>query len=105
MTPLRQKAITVQRLACWKRGCRQKENIAEKLIRELKIKVLQFHAEVCMKLGWYDKALEDYAKLAELGVDMTAENQKILLHRMKVQLAEHMYGTMLMKTGMLQKCN
>ena len=54
----------------------KKENIAEKLIRELKIKVLQFHAEVCMKLGWYDKALEDYAKLAELGVDMTAENQK-----------------------------
>ena len=54
----------------------KKENIAEKLIRELKIKVLQFHAEVCMKLGWYDKALEDYAKLAELGVDMTAEIQK-----------------------------
>ena len=47
----------------------KKENIAETLIRELKIKVLQFHAEVCMKLGWYDKALEDYAKLAELGVD------------------------------------
>ena len=48
----------------------KKENIAEKLIRELKIKVLQFHAEVCMKLGWYDKALEDYAKLAELGMDL-----------------------------------
>lgn len=51
----------------------KKENIAEKLIRELKIKVLQFHAEVCMKLGWYDKALEDYARLEELGVDMSED--------------------------------
>lgn len=52
----------------------KKENIAEKLIRELKIKVLQFHAEVCMKLGWYDKALEDYAKLEELGVNMSEDD-------------------------------
>ena len=51
----------------------KKENIAEKLIRELKIKVLQFHAEVCMKLGLYDKAMEDYAKLEELGVNMSED--------------------------------
>ena len=49
----------------------EKESIAEKLIRELKIKVLQLHAEVCMKLGLYDKAMEDYSKLAELGVKMS----------------------------------
>ena len=49
----------------------KKENIAEKLIHELKIKVLQLHAEVCMKLGLYDKAMEDYSKLAELGVKMS----------------------------------
>mgnify|MGYP002773836172 FL=1 len=49
----------------------KKESIAEKLIRELKIKVLQLHAEVCMKLGLYDKAMEDYSKLAELGVKMS----------------------------------
>lgn len=52
----------------------KKENIAEKLIRELKIKVLQFHAEVCMKLGLYDKAMEDYAKLEELGVNMSEDD-------------------------------
>lgn len=52
----------------------KKENIAEKLIRELKIKVLQFHAEVCMKLGLYDKAMEDYAKLEELGVNMLEDD-------------------------------
>lgn len=51
----------------------KKENIAEALIRELKIKVLQFHAEVCMKLGLYDKAMEDYAKLEELGVNMSED--------------------------------
>lgn len=51
----------------------KKENIAEKLIRELKIRVLQFHAEVCMKLGLYDKAMEDYAKLEELGVNMSED--------------------------------
>lgn len=51
----------------------KKENITEKLIRELKIKVLQFHAEVCMKLGLYDKAMEDYAKLEELGVNMSED--------------------------------
>lgn len=34
------------------------------------------HAEICIRLGLYDKALDDYAMLAELGVDMTAENQK-----------------------------
>ena len=51
----------------------KKEHIAEKLIRELKIKVLQFHAEVCMKLGLYDKAMEDYAKLEELGVNMSED--------------------------------
>lgn len=54
-------------------GLLEKENIAEKLIRELKIKVLQFHAEVCMKLGLYDKAMEDYAKLEELGVNMSED--------------------------------
>lgn len=53
-----------------------KENIADTFIRELKIKVLQLHAEICIRLGLYDKALDDYAMLAELGVDMTAENQK-----------------------------
>lgn len=52
----------------------KKENIAETLIRELKIKVLQFHAEVCMKLGLYDKAMEDYAKLEELGVNMSEDD-------------------------------
>ena len=52
----------------------KKENIAEKLIRELKIKVLPFHAEVCMKLGLYDKAMEDYAKLEELGVNMSEDD-------------------------------
>ena len=52
----------------------KKKNIAEKLIRELKIKVLQFHAEVCMKLGLYDKAMEDYAKLEELGVNMSEDD-------------------------------
>ena len=52
----------------------KKENNAEKLIRELKIKVLQFHAEVCMKLGLYDKAMEDYAKLEELGVNMSEDD-------------------------------
>lgn len=52
----------------------KKENITEKLIRELKIKVLQFHAEVCMKLGLYDKAMEDYAKLEELGVNMSEDD-------------------------------
>lgn len=52
----------------------KKENIAEKLIRELKIKVLQFHAEVCMKLGLYDKAMEDYTKLEELGVNMSEDD-------------------------------
>ena len=52
----------------------KKENIAEKLIRELKIEVLQFHAEVCMKLGLYDKAMEDYAKLEELGVNMSEDD-------------------------------
>lgn len=52
----------------------KKENIAEKLIRELKIKVLQFHAEACMKLGLYDKAMEDYAKLEELGVNMSEDD-------------------------------
>lgn len=51
----------------------QKENIAEKLIRELKIRVLQLHAEICMKLGLYDQAMEDYAKLAELGVSMAED--------------------------------
>lgn len=54
----------------------EKENVADALVRELKIKVLQLHAEICMKLGLYDKALEDYEKLAELGVDMTAKNQE-----------------------------
>lgn len=48
----------------------KKENIAENLVRELKIKVLQFHAELCKKLGLYDKAMEDYAKLARLGLDV-----------------------------------
>lgn len=52
----------------------KKENIAETLIRELKIKVLQFHAEVCMKLGLYDKAMENYAKLEELGVNMSEDD-------------------------------
>ena len=56
----------------------KKENIAEKLIRELKIKVLQFHAEVCMKLGLYDKAMGDYSSLTELGVDVSAEKEKCL---------------------------
>ena len=52
-------------------GVGEKENIAQALIRELRIRVLQFHAEVCMKLGLYDKAAEDYEKLAELGVNMS----------------------------------
>ena len=52
------------------------ENIAEALIRELKIKVLQLHAEICEKLGLYDKAMEDYAKLAELGVDVPEQEGK-----------------------------
>ena len=52
-------------------GVGKKENIAENLIRELKIKVLQLHAELCVKLGFYDKAMEDYSKLAELGVKMS----------------------------------
>lgn len=56
----------------------KKENVAEKLIRELKIKVLQFHAEVCMKLGLYDKAMGDYSSLTELGVDVSAEKEKCL---------------------------
>ena len=56
----------------------KKENAAEKLIRELKIKVLQFHAEVCMKLGLYDKAMGDYSSLTELGVDVSAEKEKCL---------------------------
>ena len=51
----------------------EKENVAADLITQLKIKVLQLHAEICMKLGWYDKALEDYARLEELGVDMSSE--------------------------------
>lgn len=51
----------------------EKENVAADLITQLKIKVLQFHAEICMKLGWYDKALEDYARLEELGVDMSSD--------------------------------
>lgn len=51
----------------------EKENVAADLITQLKIKVLQLHAEICMKLGWYDKALEDYAKLEELGVNMSED--------------------------------
>lgn len=51
-------------------GVGKKENIAENLVRELKIKVLQFHAELCKKLGLYDKAMENYAKLARLGLDV-----------------------------------
>lgn len=51
----------------------EKENVAADLITQLKIKVLQLHAEICMKLGWYDKALEDYARLEELGVDMSED--------------------------------
>ena len=51
----------------------EKENVAADLITQLKIKVLQFHAEICMKLGWYDKVLEDYAKLEELGVNMSED--------------------------------
>lgn len=54
-------------------GVGEKENIAQTLIRELRIRVLQFHAEVCMKLGLYDKAAEDYEKLAELGVNMSED--------------------------------
>ena len=54
-------------------GVGEKENIAQALIRELRIRVLQFHAEVCMKLGFYDKAAEDYEKLAELGVNMSED--------------------------------
>ena len=54
-------------------GVGEKENIAQALIRELRIRVLQFHAEVCMKLGLYDKAAEDYEKLAELGVNMSED--------------------------------
>lgn len=54
-------------------GVGEKENIAQTLIRELHIRVLQFHAEVCMKLGLYDKAAEDYEKLAELGVNMSED--------------------------------
>lgn len=53
----------------------EKENVAADLITQLKIKVLQFHAEICMKLGWYDKVLEDYARLEELGVDMSSEQR------------------------------
>lgn len=52
-------------------GVGTRENIAEALIRELRIRVLQFHAEICMELGLYDKAAEDYEKLAELGVSMS----------------------------------
>lgn len=51
----------------------EKENVAADLITQLKIKVLQFHAEICMKLGWYDKVLEDYARLEELGVNMSED--------------------------------
>ena len=51
----------------------KKENIAEKLIREMKIRILQLHAEICMKLGWYDKAMEDYERLRELGIEMAQE--------------------------------
>ena len=51
----------------------EKENVAADLITQLKIKILQLHAEICMKLGWYDKAMEDYARLEELGVDMSSE--------------------------------
>lgn len=51
----------------------EKENVAADLITQLKIRVLQLHAEICMKLGWYDKALEDYARLEELGVDMSED--------------------------------
>ena len=54
-------------------GVGEQENIAQALIRELRIRVLQFHAEVCMKLGLYDKAAEDYEKLAELGVNMSED--------------------------------
>ena len=54
-------------------GVGEKENVAADLITQLKIKILQLHAELCKKLGWYDKALEDYERLAELGVDMSAE--------------------------------
>lgn len=53
----------------------EKENVAADLITQLKIKVLQFHAEICMKLGWYDKVLEDYARLEELGIDMSSEQR------------------------------
>lgn len=53
-----------------------KENIEDTFIRELKIKVLQLHAEICEKLGLYDKAMEDYAKLAELGVDVPEQEGK-----------------------------
>ena len=49
----------------------EKENVAADLITQLKIKILQLHAEICMKLGWYDKAMEDYARLEELGVKMS----------------------------------
>ena len=52
----------------------EKENVAADLITQLKIKVLQLHAEICMKLGWYDKALEDYARLEELGVNMSEDD-------------------------------
>ena len=51
----------------------EKENVAADRITQLKIKILQLHAEICMKLGWYDKAMEDYARLEELGVDMSSE--------------------------------
>lgn len=54
-------------------GVGEKENIAQAFIRELRIRVLQFHVEVCMKLGLYDKAAEDYEKLAELGVNMSED--------------------------------
>lgn len=54
----------------------KKENVAQDLITRLKIKILQLHAEICMKLGLYDKAMADYARLEELGVDMSAETNE-----------------------------
>ena len=53
----------------------EKENVEIDLITALKIKILQLHAEICMRLGLYDKAMADYAKLEELGVDMTSDQE------------------------------
>ncbi len=57
-----------------------------------------------MKLGLYDKAMEDYAKLEELGVNMSEDDAPNLLSRMSRPPVVRMCGATQMMRAMSPKC-